>query len=116
MIHVINKKTVLICGLALSLMGGVVYSESHYTYTCTSNNSFDSFKVYPSQLTYASEDFAHFQLINGLTILVVNLKTMRFNRLSNLNLLKHSTLDPNLSPEQYQFFSGSCQIEHLENK
>lgn len=78
---------------------------------CSANDSVDYFEVYPSQLIYSSDSFTHYQLIAGLTVLVVNNQTLRFNRLSNFNLLSRSALDPNKPPSHYQFFSGVCKYK-----
>ncbi len=77
--------------------------------TCYVDGTDDLFKVYPRQQVFASDRFAIYQLIDGLTVLVINKQTMRFNRLSNLNLLAESTLDPEMPPEPYQYFTGSCR-------
>ena len=76
---------------------------------CHVDGSDDLFKVYPRQKIYSSEQFIIYQLIDGLTVLVINKQTLRFNRLSNLNLLPQSTLDPAWPPEPMQFFSGTCK-------
>ena len=78
--------------------------------TCKVNGSDDYFIVYEEQLSYSSETFSHYQLIDGLTVIVVNKDTLRFNRLSNLNLLANSTIDPQQPPEQHQLFEGLCVI------
>ncbi|MDJ0833522.1 MAG: hypothetical protein QNJ69_08365 [Gammaproteobacteria bacterium] len=76
---------------------------------CYVDGTDDLFKVYPRQLVFESDRFAIYQLIDGLTLLVINKQTRRFNRLSNLNLLPESTLDPEMPPEPYQYFTGQCQ-------
>ncbi len=76
--------------------------------TCTVDGSRDQFVVYPSQQVFNSEAFSYYQMIDGLTVLVVNNPSLRFNRLSNLNLLPQSTLDPHKPAEKAQFFSGQC--------
>ena len=81
---------------------------------CSVDGSKDEFSVYPDQLVYASKSFLHYQMISGLTVLIVNRETMRFNRLSNLNLLQHSTLDPKKQPENIQLFNGSCKAVNNE--
>ena len=81
---------------------------------CHVDSSDDLFKVYPRQLAYTGEQFNIYQLIDGLTVLIVNTQTMRFNRLSSLNLLPRSTLDPSWPAEPPQFFSGWC--EHLTSE
>jgi len=81
---------------------------------CTVSDSRDYFLVYPYQLIYASEKFSHYQLIDGLTVLVINKTTMRFNRLSNLNLLPSSAIDPKKPPENYQFFNGLCKYSETQ--
>jgi len=80
-----------------------------HSLVCTVSDSRDYFLVYPYQLIHTSEKFSHYQLIDGLTVLVVNKTTMRFNRLSNFNLLPSSTIDPKKPPENYQFFTGLCK-------
>ena len=76
---------------------------------CQVANSDDLFQIYQEQLIFRGETFSVYQLIDGLTILAVNHETGRFNRLSNLNLLPHSSMDPARPPEPHQFFTGSCQ-------
>ncbi len=68
----------------------------------------DRFIVYPHQRIYRSDSFDYYQLMQGLTVLVVHRQTRQFNRLSNLNLLPSSSLDPQRSAEPYQFFNGQC--------
>ncbi len=76
---------------------------------CYVDGSDDQFRVYPRQQVFTSERFAIYQLIDGLTVLVINKQTLRFNRLSNLNLLPTSSLDPEMPPEPYQYFTGRCR-------
>ncbi|KZZ59489.1 hypothetical protein A3762_00465 [Oleiphilus sp. HI0125] len=83
-------------------------AEEQSALICKVDGSDDAFKIYTNQRIYESEQFEHYQLIDGLTVLVVNKDTMKFNRLSNLNLLAHSTMDPSMPPEPHQFFSGEC--------
>ena len=78
--------------------------------TCLVDGSDDQFRVYSRQQIFDSDRFAIYQLIDGLTVLIINKQTLRFNRLSNLNLLAESTLDPEMPPEPYQYFSGRCEI------
>lgn len=85
-----------------------VHAAPPETLICSVDGSNDDFIVYPEQVVYSSASFSHYQLIRGLTVLVVNKHTLRFNRLSNLNLLPSSTLDPAKKPENIQIFSGSC--------
>ena len=84
-------------------------ADSRGELVCKVDGSQDYFKVYLSQRTYSSEQFSHYQLIDGLTVLVVNKVTMRFNRLSSLNLLHTSTMDPNQPPDGMQLFEGVCE-------
>jgi hypothetical protein len=76
--------------------------------SCLVDDSDDRFELYPDQLSYRGHNFDHYQLIDGLTVVVVNRRTGKFNRLSNLNLLPHSTLDPSRAAEPIQFFTGRC--------
>jgi len=103
-----------IYGLIICLFSPLAQAGSHNQLICTAGDSQDYFKVYPYQLTYSSDKFSHYQLIDGLTVLVVNKNTMRFNRLSNLNLLQSSTIDPNKPPESYQFFKGICKFSETQ--
>ncbi len=77
---------------------------------CQVKGSDDQFLVYPRQKVFNSETFMIYQLIDGMTLLAINRQTLRFNRLSNLNLLPQSTLDPSWPPEPIQFFSGTCKV------
>ncbi|MDJ0880472.1 MAG: hypothetical protein QNJ56_02380 [Gammaproteobacteria bacterium] len=77
---------------------------------CHVTDTDDVFIVYPPQLAFSSDRFYIFQLMNGLTVLIINRDTGRFNRLSNLNLLAHSTVDPFMHREPIQFFSGTCEM------
>jgi len=105
-----RKFVLFIYSLIICLFSPLIQADFHKSLLCTVSGSRDYFKVYPHQLIYSSNEFSHYQLINGLTVLVVNKNTMLFNRLSNLNLLKSSAMDPNKPPENYQFFSGSCKF------
>ncbi len=84
-------------------------ADTFSAFRCDVDATDDIFIVYPSQLTFKSDRFYIFQLMNGLTVMIINRETGRFNRLSNLNLLPHSTLDPDRPTEPRQFFSGSCE-------
>ena len=75
---------------------------------CRVNGTDDRFIAYPHQRIYRSDSFDYYQLMQGLTVLVVHRQTRQFNRLSNLNLLPSSSLDPQWSAEPYQFFNGQC--------
>lgn len=103
-------KLLYLCGLYVFVFSQPLRSEIQYPLHCWVDGSNDRFDVYPSQLSYTSDSFSHYQLIEGLTVLVVNNKTMRFNRLSNLNLLPHSTTDPTKPPDRFQLFGGLCEI------
>lgn len=90
----------------------MVFADTTGEVICYVDKSDDLFKVYPRQLIFESKQFSIYQLIDGLTVLVLNNQTMRFNRLSNLNLLSASTLDPQMPPEAYQYFTGGCDNSH----
>lgn len=90
-------------------------ASPHETLICSVDGSNDEFNVYPNQQIYSSDSFLHYQMISGLTVLVVNRQTMKFNRLSNLNLLQNSTLDPRKQPEKIQLFNGSCKAVNDES-
>jgi len=109
-----RKFEVFICSLIICLFGPLLQAGSHIPLICSVSGSRDYFKVYPHQLIYSSKEFSHYQLIDGLTVLVVNKNTMLFNRLSNLNLLQSSATDPNKPTENYQFFSGSCKFSYAQ--
>ncbi|MDX1451676.1 MAG: hypothetical protein R3183_03890 [Oleiphilaceae bacterium] len=104
------KRLILFC-LHLTLLNSHTLANQHEALHCQVAGNDDSFVLYPEQLSYTSQTFWHYQLIDGLTVLVVNRQTMRFNRLSNLNLLPHSTMDPAKPPEEYQMFSGTCAFK-----
>jgi len=112
MVLVLSLKTknfILWIKAAVACFSFSVLADSSSEIVCQVENSDDLFKVYPRQLVFKSDQFLIYQLIDGLSILIINTKTMRFNRLSNLNLLSNSTLDPALPPEPLQFFSGRCE-------
>ncbi|MEH6577045.1 MAG: hypothetical protein V7731_08190 [Amphritea sp.] len=101
--------------LSLLINAALIYSftqaalaVSNDVMTCKVSGSVDYFIVYADQLIYSSDKFLHYQMIDGLTVIVVNKDTMRFNRLTNLNLLPSSTMDPQKPPESHQFFAGRC--------
>lgn len=102
-----------LCHLNLCLCSLTLQANPKHALICSVDGSQDDFKVYSEQLVFTSREFSHYQLIDGLTILVVNHKTMRFNRLTNLNLLPHSTMDPNRPVENYQLFTGSCKASEI---
>jgi hypothetical protein len=95
--------------LLLACSSYAVYANKSGEVICYVDKSDDLFKVYSRQLIFESKQFSIYQLIDGLTVLILNKQTMRFNRLSNLNLLAGSTLDPAMPPEPYQYFSGHCE-------
>ena len=101
LVSIIPIVTLVLCGSGARAEPGEVI--------CYVDGTDDLFKVYPRQQVFASDRFTIYQLIDGLTVLVINKQTRRFNRLSNLNLLAHSTLDPEMPPEPYQYFTGSCR-------
>lgn len=102
------SKWYLQLGLALYLLSSLANAEAA-DWHCKVEGSNDYFSIYGKQKTFETEQFIHYQLINGLTLIVLNKTTLRFNRLTNLNLLPSSSLDPNQPPEPMQFFSGECQ-------
>lgn len=108
--HFNIKSMLFIYSLIICLFSPLTQASSHDALVCTVSDSRDYFMVYPHQLIYSSDKFSHYQLIDGLTVLVVNKDTMRFNRLSNLNLLQSSIMDPDKPPENYQFFNGLCKV------
>jgi len=114
MIPSYRKFSFFICNLIICLLSSLTQADSHNPLICSVSDSRDYFQVYPSQLIYSSDKFSYYQLIGGLTVLVVNKNTMRFNRLSNLNLLQNSTMDPNKSPENYQLFNGLCKFSETK--
>lgn len=104
------RRALLLVAVCLSgLLVSVALANEEEGWVCKVNGSEDYFKVYASQRIYASEQFSHYQLMDGLTVLVINKQTRRFNRISNLNLLPHSTMDPNQPPERFQLFHGMCE-------
>ena len=112
--HSDRKFMLFTYSLIIYLCSPLIQADSHIPLICTVSDSRDYFKVYPYQLIYSSDKFSHYQLIDGLTVMVVNKNTMRFNRLSNLNLLQRSTVDPNKPPENYQFFNGVCKFSEAQ--
>ena len=105
------KAKMLLSGFNLLILAGWIATASAdwpSEITCHVDGTDDLFRVYARQQVFDSERFAIYQLIDGLTVLVINKQTRRFNRLSNLNLLPESTLDPEMPPEPYQYFSGLC--------
>jgi hypothetical protein len=98
--------------LLLACSNATVYADSSGEVICYVDKTDDLFRAYPDQLIFESKQFSIYQLINGLTVLILNKQTMRFNRFSNLNLLSGSTLDPEMPPEAYQYFTGRCDYSH----
>lgn len=84
------------------------YASESDEWLCQVEGTDDRFRVDTSQRIFHTARFQIFQLIDGLTVLVLNTETRKFNRLSNLNLLSQSSLDPERPAESIQFFSGSC--------
>ena len=101
--------TVMLAALAVTICIAPVHAENVPRLTCLVAGSEDVFELYPEQLAYEGKHFWHFQVIDGLTVVVVHQPSLQFNRLSNLNLLPNSTLDPSREPEAEQFFTGQCQ-------
>jgi hypothetical protein len=109
------KKFMFFCSCLIScLFSPFTLADTQNSLICTVSDSNDYFKVYPEQLTYSSEIFSHYQLMDGLTVLMVNKNTMQFNRLSNLNLFQNSVMDPNKPPDDYQFFNGFCKYSETQ--
>jgi len=104
-VKVYTFTAVLLISLSLS-----VQSDTSVELLCRVDGTDDIFKIYPSQLIFLGKKIMIYQLIDGLTVFIVNTQTGRFNRLSNLNLMPQSTLDPRLPPEPPQFFSGHCDL------
>jgi hypothetical protein len=103
------NRFILLYLLVVGLLGfNVVYAGESEEWLCRVDGTDDQFRVDFSQRIYHNAPFQIFQLIDGLTVLVLNTETRRFNRLSNLNLLAHSSLDPERPAEPVQFFSGLC--------
>lgn len=94
--------------LLLILSSLPTFSAASGSLTCTVDGSRDSFVVYPAQQVFNSAQFSYYQMMDGLTVLILNKRTQGFNRLSNLNLLPHSSLDPHWPAEAPQLFSGHC--------
>lgn len=105
----LHRTPCLVYMLVASFASSPLHATPRLELTCKVSGSNDAFNVYPEDLSYASKSFLHYQLIKGLTVLVVNRDTMRFNRLTNLNLLQHSTLDPKKRAEAIQLFDGVCK-------
>ena len=107
------RRIIMIATLMAALSASADKSQSANTdpaLTCYPDGSDDRFQLYPEQQVYAGRLFSIYQLIDGLTVLVFNHQTRRFNRLTNLNLLPYSSLDPQRAPEPIQFFSGYCDL------
>ncbi|WP_261841080.1 hypothetical protein [Aliamphritea ceti] len=79
-------------------------------FLCKLADSADYFMLYQHQVSYEAAEFRHYTMLNGLTVVVMNKRTLRFNRLSNLALLSVSTLDINLPAEANQLMHGSCHL------
>jgi len=107
---VITYKKLMLAALIAVMSGGSLLASSDPEITCHVDGTDDLFKVYPRQQIFTSNQFSIYQLIDGLTVLIINRQTLQFNRLSSLNLLPHSSLDPELPPEPIQFFSGRCDF------
>lgn len=102
--------------LLLPLFGFMTesYGSAETPINCLVDGTDDLFQLYQQQISYQSPSFTHYQLINGLTVVIVNRTTLRFNRLTNLNLLPHSTLDPTKPAEPIQMFNGQCHYPRGE--
>jgi hypothetical protein len=108
--QVLSLAALLSVGLSFSTM-----AATGQTISCKVKDSLDFFNISRSNLIYSGNTFTLYQLIDGLTIIAVNNQTLKFNRLTNLNLLPTSALDPNDPPVSLQFFSGSCRQAAFDN-
>ncbi|WP_210394966.1 hypothetical protein [Motiliproteus sediminis] len=69
--------------------------------SCKLQDSDDRFILYPEQLVAQTATHAVYSLMGGLTLAVVQRQTLRFNRITSLNLQPR--------PDRMQLFSGQCQ-------
>ncbi|MEH6650139.1 MAG: hypothetical protein V7707_08970 [Motiliproteus sp.] len=67
---------------------------------CHVDGSDDQFILYLDQRIYRSEQFDVYALMGGMTLATVSRASLRFNRLTQLNLLKQ--------PDRIQWFEGQC--------
>ncbi|WP_027859043.1 hypothetical protein [Marinobacterium jannaschii] len=69
---------------------------------CDVRGSDDHFILYSHQIIWSGEHYIFYTLMDGLTIAAVHRPSLRYNRLTNLNLHQPG--------ERLQLFSGQCQI------
>jgi len=89
------KILALVCCLLISspTLAGTLF--------CNVIGSDDHFILYPEQEIWSGREYRLYALMDGLTIAAVHRPTLRYNRLTNLNLPQAS--------ERLQLFSGQCQ-------
>ncbi len=68
--------------------------------TCIVEGSDDRFLLYPEQRIYRSPGFEIYALMGGMTVATVARSDLRFNRITQLNLLPQ--------PDSVQWFEGQC--------
>ena len=67
---------------------------------CDVDGSDDRFILYLDQRIYRSANFDVYALMGGMTLATVSRASLRFNRVTQLNLLRQL--------DQIQWFSGQC--------
>jgi len=103
-----SQRLAFVALLGFSLAFSTIAATQQHI-SCKVSNSLDYFSLDSSKQIFASANFTFYQQFDGLTVVVLNNHTLRFNRLTNLNLLANSATDPNKPPQSLQFFSGHCQ-------
>ena len=71
---------------------------------CDVKGSDDRFLLYPEQLILRSQQFEVYALMGGMTLATVSRLTLRFHRVTQLNLLP--------TPDRIQLFEGQCRRQH----
>ena len=109
----ISNPTLRLAVVALLGLSFSTIAATQQHISCKVGDSLDYFTLDSSQQIFASANFTFYQQFDGLTIVALNNHTLRFNRLTNLNLLPNSATDPNAPPQSLQFFSGHCQRQPI---
>ena len=109
-----KKLKIFFTCVILSFSSALTLASNELSLLCKVNETEDYFEVDLNQLIYTSNEFLYYQMIEGLSVLIMNKNTLRFNRLSNLNLLENSSIDPSQPPDNHQFFNGLCEYQETK--
>ncbi|WP_426416267.1 hypothetical protein [Aestuariirhabdus sp. LZHN29] len=102
MFNLLHNRLLSLCCASL-LLGGctMIPPREAPTLRCQIDGSDDIFLFYPDMQTAETEKYLIFQQLKGLVIAVVDKRSLRFNRLTSLNLTD--------SPYPATLLSGQCQ-------